>query len=232
MNSVNEAAKEAYGDEKNPMSQAVSTEIKKVNSGKIQRMPFTEKLESMKGDLTHSQYEKVLDAAMNLPEGMNAVSKIVNKQKGGNSNSAIMDRLLRGALHTAEHVRPKSLGGPNATSNYLGECALCNNPRGNMSYAQWLKVHPEYPIKVQEHIEYVEQKIVDGEIPESYDSYPVDIRETLSKESNGAMVLKVLNPEKIKELREQKLAGKEVNVSEVTKEIYGDNSEKKADEAA
>lgn len=232
LNSVNEAAKEAYGDEKNPMSQAVSTEIKKVNSGKIQRMPFTEKLESMKGDLTHSQYEKVLDAAMNLPEGMNAVSKIVNKQKGGNSNSAIMDRLLRGALHTAEHVRPKSLGGPNATSNYLGECALCNNPRGNMSYAQWLKVHPEYPIKVQEHIEYVEQKIVDGEIPESYDSYPVDIRETLSKESNGAMVLKVLNPEKIKELREQKLAGKEVNVSEVTKEIYGDNSEKKADEAA
>ena len=42
------------------------------------------------------------------------------------------------------------------------------------------------------------------------------------------MVLKVLNPEKIQELREQKMAGKEVNVSEVTKEIYGDDSEENA----
>lgn len=232
LNKVGEAANEAYGSEKNPMSEAVAKEIEKVNSGKVQRMPFTEKLEALKGDLTPDKYEKVLDAAMNLPEGIGVVTKIVNKEKGGNSNSAIMDRLLRGSLHTAEHVHPKSLGGPNATSNYLGECALCNNPRGNMSYAQWLKVHPEYPIKVQEHIEYVEQKIVDGEIPAEYDSYPVDIRETLSKESNGAMILKVLNPEKIKELREQKLAGKEVNVSEVTKEIYGDESDKKADKAA
>lgn len=232
LNEVSKAAQEVYGDEENPMSQLAAREIEKVRNGKIARVSFTEQLEQYKGELTLEEYEKVLDKAMSLPEGMRAIEKIVNKQKGGNSSSAIMDRLLRGALHTAEHVHPKSLGGPNATSNYLGECALCNNPRGNMSYAQWLKIHPEYPIKVQEHIEYVEQKIVDGEIPPEYDSYPVDINKTLTKESNGIMTLKVLTPEKIKELREMKMAGKEVNVSEITDEIFGEQKEEKSEKAA
>ena len=232
LNEVSEAAKTAYGKDENPMSKVVEQEIKKVQSGKIERIPFTEKLEALKGDLSLEQYETVLDKAMNIPEGYKSVEKLFNKKKGNDSDSGIMNNLLKGALHTAEHVHPKSLGGPNATSNYLGECALCNNPRGSMSYAQWLKVHPEYPIKVQSHIEYVEQKIVDGEIPASYDSYPVDINKTLTKESNGVMTLKVLNPETIKELRERKQAGEDVNVSEVTAEIYGEDKEEKTEEAA
>ena len=233
LSDLSEKAKTAYGNDENPMSELAAAEIKNVQNGKIARIPFTEKLEKLKSDLSEEQYETILDTAMNLPEGMKAVSKIYSKQKGGNSSSAIMDKLLRGALHTAEHVHPKSLGGPNATSNYLGECALCNNPRGNMSYAQWLKVHPEYPIKVQEHIEYVEQKIVDGEIPPEYDSYPVEINQTLTKESNGMMKLKVLNPEKIQELREMKAQGQEVNVSEVTKELFDtENQQEETQEAA
>ena len=36
------------------------------------------------------------------------------------------------------------------------------------------------------------------------------------------MTLKVLTPEKIKELREMKLAGKEADVSKVTQEIFGE----------
>ncbi|MCR5261635.1 MAG: HNH endonuclease [Candidatus Gastranaerophilales bacterium] len=232
LTNLNEVAAQAYGREDNPMSALALKEIENVKNGKIARVPFTEKLEQLKGDLPLEKYEKVLDTAMNLPEGMRAVEKIFTKQKGADSSAAIINKLLTGALHTAEHVHPKSLGGPNSTANYLGECALCNNPRGNMSYAQWLKIHPEYPIKVQEHIEYVEQKIVDGEIPAEYDSYPVDINETLTKESNGMMTLKVLNPEKIRELREQRLAGKEVNVSEVTKEIFDKQEEEREETQA
>lgn len=230
LNTLTEQATQIYGNENNPVSKLTAQEIKNVQNGKIARIPFTEKLETLKNGLSEENYEQILDTAMNLPEGMKSVTKIFSKQKGNDTSYSIMNKLLTGALHTAEHVHPKSLGGPNSTSNYLGECALCNNPRGNMSYAQWLKVHPEYPIKVQEHIEYVEQKIVDGEIPADYDSYPVEINQTLTKESNGVMTLKVLTPEKIKELREQKLAGKEVNVSEITKELFEneENIEKKA----
>lgn len=226
LNELAESANSAYQNENNPMSQLAAKEIENVKKGNIQRMPFTEKLEALKGQLPQEKYEAVLDKAMNLPENMKSVDQIFNKNfKQGYSNQTVMDRLLKGALQTTEHVHPHSLGGPDATSNYLGECALCNNPRGSMSYAQWLKVHPEYPIKVQGHIEYITQKIVDGEIPSSYDSYPVDIKKTLSNESKGAMKLKVLNPETIKNLREQKSAGKNADVSKVTKEIHKNNSE-------
>ena len=46
------------------------------------------------------------------------------------------------------------------------------------------------------------------------------------------MTLKVLNPEKIRELREQRLAGKEVNVSEVTKELFDKKEEEKEETQA
>lgn len=225
LGNVSEVAKEIYGNEENPVAKLVKSETARVKAGQISRVHFTEQLKNLQGDMSEKQWEHLLDASMNLPEGFSEIDKMINGRKAPNSNYELMDKLLRGALHTAEHVHPHSLGGPDDTSNYLGECALCNNPRGNMSYAQWLKIHPEYPIKVQGHIEYVEQKIVDGEIPDTYDSYPVEINETLTKESNGVMTLKVLTPEKIKELRELKNSGHEVNVSEVTKEIFGESEE-------
>lgn len=222
LNRVSAAAQDVYGSEENPVSQLVADETVNVQQGKISRVHFTEQLKNFEGDMSKKQWETVLDTAMNLPEGYSPIEQLITGRKAPDTNEKLMEKLLKGALHTAEHVHPHSLGGPNDTSNYLGECALCNNPRGSMSYAQWLKIHPEYPIKVQKHIEFVEQKIVDGEISSSYDSYPVEINETLTNESNGVMTLKVLTPEKIKELREMKLAGKEADVSKVTQEIFGE----------
>ena len=65
-------------------------------------------------------------------------------------------------------------------------------------------------------------------IDNRYDDYGVDVKATLSKESFGAIELKVLNPEKIKELREARKAGQEVNVSE---EIAKQEAEKKEEVA-
>ena len=97
-----------------------------------------------------------------------------------------------------------------------------------MSYAEWLKVHPEYPAKAQKHIEWFQQQVVDGKIDSRYDDYGIDVKATLSKESYGAIELKVLNPEKIKELREAKKAGQEVSVSdEIAKQEAEANKEEK-----
>ena len=68
--------------------------------------------------------------------------------------------------------------------------------------------------------------MIDGEIDSRYDSYPVEVRETLSKESNGRMVLKVLNPEKIAELREAKASGQEVDIHEELAMEYGEEETK------
>jgi hypothetical protein len=133
---------------------------------------------------------------------------------------------LKESTQTIEHVHPHSKGGPNDTDNYLAECGECNHPRGNMSYMKWLKVHPEYPVNAQKHIEWFQQQIVDGKIDKKYDDYGTKIKETLSKESNGRMVLKVLNPEKIAELRAAKASGQEVDIHEELAKEYGEEETK------
>ncbi len=228
INSLNKAdtiVKATYGEE-NPVSKLIGEEVKKLENGKISRMDFTEKLVKMESSVDPVTYEAVMDAAMNIPADFKDVTRAFRDANG--SAQSIARALLKPSMQTIEHIHPKSLGGANATQNFIAECGDCNNPRGNMSYAQWLKVHPEYPLKAQDHIEYFQQQIVDGKIPADYDDYGIDVKKTLSKESNGIIELKVLNPEKIRELREAKKAGQNVSVKE---EIEKENNEKKAEES-
>ena len=228
INSLKEAdtiVKATYG-EKNPVSNLIANEIENIKGGKIARMPFTAKLEKVADSIDPMTYDKVMDAAINIPASFEDVRKAFGQANGSAQN--IARRMLEPSMQTIEHIHPKSLGGPNATQNFIAECKDCNNPRGNMSYAEWLKVHPEYPAKAQKHIEWFQQQVVDGKIDNRYDDYGIDVKATLSKESYGAIELKVLNPEKIKELREAKKAGQEVNVSEeIAKQEAEANKEEK-----
>ena len=228
INSLKEAdtiVKAAYG-EKNPVSNLIANEINNLQGGKIARMPFTAKLEKVADSIDPMTYDKVMEAAMNIPASFEEVRKAFGQANGGAQN--IARRMLEPSMQTIEHIHPKSLGGPNATQNFIAECKDCNNPRGNMSYAEWLKVHPEYPAKAQKHIEWFQQQVVDGKIDSRYDDYGIDVKATLSKESYGAIELKVLNPEKIKELREAKKAGQEVSVrDEIAKQEAEANKEEK-----
>lgn len=225
LKNIDTLAKQATGDEKNPISALVGEEIEKVQGGKMERVEFTEKLSMYQGLVNHETYDKMIESAMNIPESYKDVKQIYGYAYG--KALKVAKELIKPSMQTIEHIHPKSQGGPNATQNYIAECYNCNNPRGHMSYAEWLKVHPEYPMNAQKHIEYFQQKMIDGEIDSRYDSYPVEVRETLSKESNGRMVLKVLNPEKIAELREAKAAGQDVDIhAELAKEYGEENSEK------
>jgi len=214
LNSTNEIAKNSLG-ENNPVSQLIQQEKMNIAKGNIDRVAFTEKLVQMneEGKIDPMTYDLVLNSAMMLPQNQGMAVKHFNKVQG-RDNDGIFVQLLRESTQTIEHVHPHSLGGPNNTDNYLAECGECNHPRGNMSYLKWIKIHPEYPINAQKHIEWFQQQIVDGEIGPKYDDYGTKIRETLSKESDGRMVLKVLDKEKIRELRAKASNGEEVNVHE------------------
>lgn len=224
LQTIDALAKKETGDEKNPISSLVSEEIEKVQGGKMERVEFTEKLSMYQGLVNHETYDKMIESAMNIPESYKDVKQIYGYAYG--KALKVAKELIKPSMQTIEHIHPKSQGGPNATQNYIAECYNCNNPRGHMSYAEWLKVHPEYPMNAQKHIEYFQQKMIDGEIDSRYDSYPVEVRETLSKESNGRMVLKVLNPEKIAELREAKASGQEVDIHEELAKEYGEEETK------
>ncbi len=213
-----------------PISKFIQSTIKGIEDGDdFKRVDFTATLQGLKGGLSAEEYGEIEDTAMNLPEDRSAVMAIYKKY--GKTPEKFAHRLYSTAMTTAEHVHPHSLGGANNTANYLAECAACNNPRGNMSYAEWLKVHPEYPRMVQKHIEHVEGLIVDGKLPKNYDIYPSDIKKTLSKESDGVMELTVLSADKLRELREAKKSGAEVDIHAETQAVIEQQESEKVKEA-
>ena len=73
--------------------------------------------------------------------------------------------------------------------------------------------------------------IVDGKLPKNYDIYPSDIKKTLSKESNGVMELTVLSADKLRELRDAKKAGKEVDIHAETQAVIEQQEAEKAEKA-
>lgn len=225
LRAIDTVAKQSTNDEKNPISALVASEIEKVQGGKTERVEFTEKLAMYEGLVKKEDYNKMLESAMNIPESYKDVKQIYGYAYG--KALKVAKELIKPSMQTIEHIHPKSQGGPNNTENYIAECYNCNNPRGHMSYHEWLKVHPEYPINAQKHIEWFQQQIVDGKIDERYDTYPIEVKATLSKESDGRMELKVLNPEKIKELREARQAGQEVDVKAELAKEYGEENEQK-----
>lgn len=224
LNKANAIAQEATGSEENPISALIGKEIEKVKEGKIFRVDFTEELSLYEGLIGHEQFHKLQDEVLNMPEDYSSVIESYSAVSYGDSQDTARE-LLKPSRQTIEHIHPKSQGGPNATSNYIAECYQCNNPRGHMPYSEWLKIHPEYPRNAQKHIEYFQQQQINGTIPEKYDTYPIEVRETLSKESEGRMQLKVLNPQKIAELREAHKRGEEVNVHEEIAKLYPEENE-------
>ncbi|MCR5261199.1 MAG: HNH endonuclease [Candidatus Gastranaerophilales bacterium] len=216
LDGLDKMAKEAFKEDENPMSSVIAKAREGIAQGRgLDRSTFVEQLEKAGGRLGEEAQAKIQDAAMDLPQTFNHVQRIYDKY-AGKKNEEIARRLFSTALTTAEHIHPHSLGGPDNTANYIAECAGCNNPRGNMDYAEWLKVHPEYPRKAQEHVEHVEARLINGEIGKDYNDWPIDVRASLSKESGGRMVLKVLNPSTIENMRRERgLSGKDVTVEDV-----------------
>lgn len=230
LDELNTMATSAFKSEDNPMAGIIAKAKDDIEAGKgLDRSTFVEKLDKAGGRLNEENQALIQDVAMDLPQTFNHVQRIYDRY-AGKKNDDIARRLFSTALTTAEHIHPHSLGGPDHTANYIAECAGCNNPRGNMSYAEWLKVHPEYPRKAQEHLEHVEARLINGELGRDYNDWPVDVRASLSKESGGRMNLKVLNPETIERMRNER--GKTGNVTvEDVKAAYEQQEAKKSEKS-
>ncbi|MGN1124783.1 MAG: HNH endonuclease [Candidatus Gastranaerophilaceae bacterium] len=173
------------------------------------RTNFLEKLVRLESQgVAHKDLHQILDVAVQLPESQKSIAKMLEYAYKGEEKFA--NRLIQKAVVTAEHIHPKSKGGPNATDNYMGECQECNSSRGNMSYDIWMKRYPNMPDNIQDNINAVTEEIVKGKIGGNYDDYPVDLKAAVYKETNGKVVLKVKNPEEINKMREERGLSKPV----------------------
>lgn len=230
LDKLGSAATEAFKSDENPVAKIIEEARENIDSKRgIDRSTFVEKLEKASGRLNEEQQAQLQDIAMDLPQTFNHVERIYSKYQGKKCED-ISRRLFSTALTTAEHIHPHSLGGPDNTANYIAECAGCNNPRGSMPYADWLKVHPEYPRKAQEHIEHIEACIINGEIGSDYNDWPVDVKASLTKESGGRMKLEVLTPKTIENMRKARGSHGHVTVEDV-RAAYEKQEAEKAEKA-
>lgn len=175
-------------------------------SGNFNRVGFLTDLVELeqKKNIDHKAMHKILDVAVQLPDSQKTIQKMLTNYAYGGSDTKFARRLIQKAVVTAEHIHPKSKGGPNATNNYMGECQECNGSRGNMSYDEWMKQYPNMPDNIQVNADAVTEEIIKGKIGGNYDDYPVDMKAAVEKETEGKVVIKVKNPEEIDKAREER----------------------------
>ncbi|MGN1124782.1 MAG: hypothetical protein ACI4SM_01225 [Candidatus Gastranaerophilaceae bacterium] len=206
-------ATELFG-EKNPLNDCIQRGIKLIdkstNTNHFQRRKFlAEMITAGKSLKNREGVAEVIDLAAQLPNAGNSIESFIVKYSR-KDNTAIARRLVNTAIATAEHVHPDSLGGPDHTSNYLGECGDCNSKRGNKPLEDWMKEYPNMPRNVQKNVDEVTERIINGDLGDKYDDYPIDIQATVERETNGMIKIKVKNPEEIDKTREQRGIAKPV----------------------
>lgn len=140
--------------------------------------------------------DKLLKKAEEVPTSSDGVSAFIVKYTQKNPNTKrertaydIAYRLIQPGQGTIEHIHPRSDGGRNRVSNYLWECAQDNNNRGSQPFSEFVKSHPGMAEKnIQQHIDEVIEIINNGGM-EGFRAYPLEVAETIKKETKGKVIL-------------------------------------------
>lgn len=132
--------------------------------------------------------DELINIAEALPNSESSISAFYAKYSR-RGNYEIIYRLLTPAVATAEHIKPRSLGGRDNTANYIAECGTCNSNRASMPYNEWFKIMPQMPENLQKYVNNIAKRIEHGEHP-GYETYIPEIIESIKEETEGKLVLK------------------------------------------
>ena len=206
LDDVDAKAKELYGED-NKISKFVKSQKPLINgqenNPKFNRADFVEKMDDLTTEMGDDKAKgKVLNVAIDMPFEDDYFQKMTKKIY---QPRKFIRTLYCNAVKTAEHIHPKSLGGPNNTENYMSECNECNENRQNYDLnSYWMSRYPSMPYNVQQFCDDVTEKVVSGEIGPHFVDYPKDLKVAVESETKGAITLKVLNPEEINKKRAEK----------------------------
>ena len=136
-----------------------------------------------------NEIDKIIKVVQTLPNSKDDVDSFIIKytQRG---NREIGQRLLSPSLPTLDHIKPASKSGHDDFSNLIVMCEKCNSARGSIHYQEWFKIHPEMPENIQKNINKI-IKAINTKKLQNFDTYPLDIKETLEKETNGQIILNI-----------------------------------------
>ena len=64
--------------------------------------------------------------------------------------------------------------------------------------------YPNMPESAQKNVDFVTEKLINGELGEDYTDYPADLKNALDNQTKGQIKLNVLNPEEIEKKRNER----------------------------
>ena len=141
--------------------------------------------------------EEILSIADTLPTSKNSTSAYIIKSSY-DPPEKIVYRLLWPSFASVEHILPKSKGGADAMSNFGGATTKENSERYNIDFSHQLKRKPATKINCQKYINRIIDYARNG-IFKKHNieiSYIQDFKNTIQKQSKGALVLDIAEFEK------------------------------------
>ena len=185
-----------------PLEKLISTSLDKLNHKKLVE-PFSRKSfiynlgKLLRGLEDEKLRDRILDAAETLPTSKESSSAYIIKCSADPSEK-IAYRLLWPTFASIEHIKPKSKGGADAMSNFGGATTLENSTRCNIDFNVQLKRKPETKINCQKYIDRIIELARNGIFKKHKidTDYISDFKNTVQKESKGALVVDIAEFEK------------------------------------
>ena len=140
---------------------------------KFERKSFLYELKKITKCLKDRDFaHDLMNTAMELPTSYQNLSAFIVKYSN-DTNEDIGYHMMKDSLVSVDHLVPKKGGGPNTLRNFGLTCAGVNSEKTNMSFADFVKIHPETYENCQKHVDRLIELCNEGifdklEIPRSY----------------------------------------------------------------
>ncbi len=201
INQMREIAQGLDEEKRKLVNELLDETIKKINESTdedhFKRTIFIDEINAIEHSGKENEiFDELNDLAVDLPNTHTDTEAFFVKF-ARKSETEIAKRLLYPSAITTEHIKPKSENGKNSTDNYIPLCGACNSTRSSTPYNEWIKLHPEMVLNLQNFINVIYPLIVNGNFAgyEQYHTYIDDVIRTFAKETNGELILTKPNGE-------------------------------------
>lgn len=207
-------------DDKKHAAKKVLTQYFQPDSGsnkKYDKPKIFELLCKIAGD-EKAEFVELFEILCELPQNLKRLGvRISEMGKNAEKGAESLRNLFAPINVTVEHISPKSKGGANDIDNYILLCGKCNRERSSGEYAKISKLPVLYGKNAQKQLEMTEKSIISGEFEyatpaeeHAYEQYPEAVAKRLFTATKGEVALRVLSPEKIRELKSVAPSGAEL----------------------
>lgn len=120
-----------------------------------------------------------------LPTNLFTKNTFLSHARRYYSDIEIVNYLTMPFLETEEHLFEQSHSGSDGIYNKITLCRDCNMKRKTIPYPIFLQYHPEMPANTNWQLDFIERKILNGDLPKEARDYPIGVAMTLKNCTNG-----------------------------------------------